>query len=218
VAAGRRRSNPEIIVKAPLLILASASPRRAQLIRQLPWDFQIVPSAAPEVEADYLSAGELAQINAYRKARAISKKHPDTVVVGVDTVVAVGEKTLGKPATLAEARDMLETLAGRTHQVITGVCLIHLRPHRQKVFTEQTAVTFRALTADQIRKYHSQVNPLDKAGGYAIQENGEAIVESISGSFSNVVGLPLERLQLELASFVRPPARSPVIARQAARL
>ena len=95
---------------------------------------------------------------------------------------------------------MLLALQGKTHQVVTGVCLIHLRLHHQKVFFEQTEVTFRALTAGQIRRYLAQVNPLDKAGGYGIQEKGDLLVESVSGSFSNVVGLPVERLQSELAA------------------
>ena len=96
---------------------------------------------------------------------------------------------------------MLARLQGRTHQVLTGVCLICWRARRQKVFCEQTEVTFRALTREQIRSYHGKVNPLDKAGAYGIQESGGELVESISGSFSNVVGLPLERLGAELEAF-----------------
>jgi len=184
----------------PTLILASASPRRAELLRQLEIEFQVAPSNAPEVEGPNLSAGEVAQINAYRKARTISKKFPDAVTLGVDTVVSLGSRLFGKPTTLAEAQRMLLALQGKTHQVVTGVCLIHLRLHHQKVFFEQTEVTFRALTAGQIRRYLAQVNPLDKAGGYGIQEKGDLLVESVSGSFSNVVGLPVERLQSELAA------------------
>jgi septum formation protein len=201
-------------MQTPMLILASASPRRAQLMRQLPWDFQVVPSTATEVVSDYLSAGELAQLNAYRKARVVSKKYPDATVAGVDTVVAVGARIFGKPKTLAQARQMLAFLQGQTHQVVTGVCLIHLRRHRQKVFAEQTEVTFRPLTLEQIRRYHNQVNPLDKAGAYGIQEKGEILVETISGSFTNVVGLPLERFEAELDDFLAPP---PVIRTAAAR-
>ncbi len=99
---------------------------------------------------------------------------------------------------------MLLTLEGKTHQVATGVCLIHLRAHRQKVFFEQTEVTFRPLTLAQIRHYHTQVNPLDKAGAYGIQEKGDVLVASISGSFSNVMGLPLERLEAAWAAFTAP--------------
>ena len=185
----------------PKLILASASPRRAELLRQLEIEFQVTPSNAPEVEGPNLSAGEVAQINAYRKARTISKKFPDAVTLGVDTVVSLGSRLFGKPATSADAQRMLLALQGTTHQVVTGVCLIHLRLHHQKVFFEQTEVTFRALTVEQIRGYLAQVNPLDKAGGYGIQEKGDLLVEAVSGSYSNVVGLPVERLQSELAAF-----------------
>jgi septum formation protein len=92
-------------------------------------------------------------------------------------------------------------LQGHTHQVVTGVCLIQLRGHHQKIFFEQTDVTFRKLSSEQILRYHAQVNPLDKAGAYGIQEKGDVLVESIAGSYSNVVGLPLERLETELAAF-----------------
>ena len=93
---------------------------------------------------------------------------------------------------------MLSHLQGRTHEVVTGVCLIHLRNHRQKAFAESTTVTFRNLHSEQIKRYLSKVNPLDKAGAYAIQEEGDALVKQINGSFSNVVGLPVERLKAEL--------------------
>ena len=114
-------------MKPPLLILASASPRRAELLRQLQPDFQVVPSEAEEVLDEQLSPLELCQLNAHRKARAVAKKIPDALVVGADTLVFLGGEILGKPANLAEAEQMLERLAGRTHQVVTGVSLIHLR-------------------------------------------------------------------------------------------
>ncbi len=183
------------------LILASASPRRAQLLRQLELDFQIVPADVVEVHHEHMTAGELCQINAYQKARVISKKFPDAVVMGVDTLVTLDGKVFGKPKNLTEARKMLKQLQAKTHQVMTGVCLIRLRGHQQKVFVERTNVTFRKLTPTVIDEYFSRMDPLDKAGGYAIQEHGEMIVAKISGSFSNVVGLPMERLQEELAEF-----------------
>jgi septum formation protein len=192
-------------METPTLILASASPRRSELLRQLRPHFEIIPSDAPEIHAENLSAGELAQVNAYRKSRLVSKKHPDAVVIGVDTLVSVGARIFGKPRTLDEACEMLVFLQGQTHQVSTGVCLIYLRHHRQKIFCEQTDVKFHPLTLPQIRSYHEQVNPLDKAGAYGIQEHGGALVESISGSFTNVVGLPLERLATELDAFVAKP-------------
>ena len=188
----------------PMLILASASPRRAELLRQLGLEFEVIPSQVEEVHSNDLSAGEVAQINAYRKARAISKKHPDAITLGVDTVVTFGGRIFGKPANLEEAEEMLLTMSGQLHQVVTGVCLIHLRAHRQRIFFEQTDVTFRPMTLAQIRHYHSQVTPLDKAGGYGIQEKGDVLVESLSGSFTNVIGLPLERLETELAAFGLP--------------
>ena len=98
---------------------------------------------------------------------------------------------------------MLEQLQGRTHQVVTGICLLHLRDHRQTVFAETTAVTFHPLNTVKIRRYLKIVNPLDKAGAYAIQEKGDLIVKKIAGSYTNVVGLPLERLAAELNSWAR---------------
>jgi septum formation protein len=196
-------------MNSPTLILASVSPRRAELLRQFEFEFLVVPSAAEEISSEDLSAGEVAQLNAYRKARVVSKRFPDAVTMGVDTVVSFGRSIFGKPANLAEAGRMVSALQGKTHQVVTGVCLIYLRGHRQKIFCEQTDVTFRRLTPAQIRHYHSEVDPLDKAGAYGIQEKSVVLVESISGSFSNVAGLPTERLQEELGAFgiLQPAAR-----------
>jgi septum formation protein len=188
-------------VKSRPLILASASPRRADLLRQCGVKFQIVPTGVREVAEPHLSAGETVRINAYRKARAAATQHPNAVVLGVDTVVALGATLLGKPATLGEAGQMLWTLQGNTHRVLTGVCLLCLRARRTRVFVEETAVTFHPLTREQIRRYHAQVNPLDKAGAYGIQEKGEMLVEAIFGSLSNVIGLPLARLTAELPAF-----------------
>jgi nucleoside triphosphate pyrophosphatase len=185
-------------VKLPPFILASASPRRAELLRQLELDFQIVPSDATEVMHEHLSPLEICQLNAHRKARAVAKKIPDSLVLGADTLVFLGRKIMGKPSNLNEARRMLTHLQGRTHQVVTGVCLMHLRAHQERIFAASTDVKFFPLKTGQIRDYLSRINPLDKAGAYAIQEHGEKIVAEISGSYSNVVGLPLEELKAEL--------------------
>jgi septum formation protein len=185
----------------PPLILASASPRRVELLRQLSFDFTVVPGDVPEIHHDQLTARELCQVNAYRKARATAKSFPDALVLAADTLVHLETALFGKPATLEEAYQMLERLQGRTHQVVTGVCLLHLRKHRQAVFAESTAVTFHPLDAVKIRRYLNQVNPLDKAGAYAIQEQGDMIVEKIVGSYTNVVGLPVERLTTELQAW-----------------
>jgi septum formation protein len=164
--------------------------------------FQTSPSEATEVQHDYLTAREVAQINAYRKARAVAKKHPDELVLAADTLVYLEEEIFGKPAGMQHAYTMLEQLQGRTHRVVTALCLMHLRERRQRLCTETTAVTFRPLEAPQIRQYLNRVNPLDKAGAYGIQEEGELLVESISGSYTNVMGLPVELLKKELEAWV----------------
>lgn len=190
-----------MLVKLPPLILASASPRRAELLRQLKLDFEVVPSDAKEVFDEYLSPLELCQLNAHRKARTVAKKIPDALVLGADTLVFLDRKIFGKPSDKAQAREMLLQLQGRTHQVVTGVSLIHLRSYAEKIFAVSTDVLFRPLAPGQIDEYLSTINPLDKAGAYAIQENGELVVSEISGSFSNVVGLPIEKVESELAAW-----------------
>jgi septum formation protein len=185
-------------VKLPPLILASASPRRAELLRQVSEEFQVIPSDAVEVVPEHLSPHEMCQLNAHRKARAVAKKIPDALVLGADTLVFLEREIFGKPRDAVDAHRMLKQLSGRTHQVITGVSLMHLRVHRERIFAVSTDVTFLSLDEPQISHYLSKINPLDKAGAYAIQEYGELIVAEISGSFSNVVGLPLEKLTDEL--------------------
>lgn len=190
-------------MKPPPIILASASPRRAELLSQIVPDFKVVPSRAHEFHDDQLTAWEMAQINAYRKARAVAKKFPDAVVLGADTLVYLDRETklFGKPTSRADAARMLGELQGRVHAVITGVCLLHLRGHRQSVFAEWTDVKFHPLTPTQIREYLALINPLDKAGAYAIQEHGERLVAEISGSYSNVVGLPVESVRETLSGW-----------------
>ncbi len=185
----------------PPLILASSSPRRLVLLRGLGVEFNIVPSDAEEVHIEQMTATEVSQLNAYRKAYAVAKKFPDALVLGADTLVYLGETLMGKPADQEDAYRMLKQLQGRTHEVVTGICLIHLRGHRQKIFAESTSVRFRPLSTEQIRDYLTRIDPLDKAGAYAIQDHGDKIVDDIRGSYSNVVGLPLERLRAELAAW-----------------
>jgi septum formation protein len=188
-------------VNLPPLILASASPRRAELLQFLKLKFRIIPSAATEVLDEQLSPFEVCQLNARRKARAVAKKNPDSLVLGADTLVFLDGEIMGKPASPADAERMLTRLQGRTHQVVTGISLIHLRAHRERIFAVGTEVMFHPLDAGQIRDYLAKVNPLDKAGAYAIQEHGDLIISEISGSYSNVVGLPVERLKGEIQSW-----------------
>ena len=184
--------------KLPMLILASASPRRSELLREMGVPFTVVRAEVPEVAPEHLSPVETAEINAYRKARATAKHHPDSLVLGADTVVSLGTELFAKPVDMADAERMLARLQGRTHLVITGVCLLQLRPYRQRLFAASTSVTFRKLHIGQIRRYLALIHPFDKAGSYAIQEEGDLIVQGFKGSFSNVVGLPIERLREEL--------------------
>jgi len=185
----------------PHLVLASASPRRNELLRQLGVAFQIVPGEVEEIVSRSMRPEDICRINAYRKARVTAKHFPDAVVLGADTLVCLGQNIFGKPADLNEAFQMLSLLQGQTHEVVTGVCLLHLREHRQRAFTVSTIVRFRPLRTSEIRRYFELVNPLDKAGAYAIQEQGEMLVDAVEGSLSNVIGLPLERLAEELAGW-----------------
>jgi septum formation protein len=188
----------------PPLILASASPRRSQLLKQLELDFEVVPTATLELHQEHLSPVEIAQLNAHRKARSVAKKNPDVIVIGADTIVALKNRIFGKPRTREEAVEMLLALQGKVHTVVTGVSLIHLRTYQERLFAETTRVHFKRLTREQVEAYLSRINPLDKAGGYAIQEHGEMIIQKIAGSRTNVIGLPLERLKSELERLAQP--------------
>ncbi len=190
-------------MKIPPVILASASPRRVELLRQIIPKFEVMPSDASEIHDEQLTAAEMAQVNAYRKARVVAKRFPDALVLGADTLVYLDRETklFGKPRDRTDAARMLSELQGKTHAVITGVCLLHLRSHRQMIFSDWTDVTFQPLITAQIQEYLALMNPLDKAGAYAIQEHGERIVAGISGSYTNVVGLPVERLSEKLKSW-----------------
>jgi septum formation protein len=190
-------------VRLPPLILASASPRRADLLKLLKIKFRILPGEADEVAHEHLSPLEICQLNAHRKARVVAKKIPDALVLAADTLVFLDGEILGKPRNLADARWMLAKLQGRMHQVVTGVCLMHLRAHRERIFAVSTDVLFHPLNDRQIRDYLGKINPLDMAGAYAIQDSGELIISEVSGSYSNVVGLPVERLREELESWNR---------------
>ena len=185
----------------PPLILASGSPRRVELLKQLGLEFRVEVSQVNELDCEHLSPHEICRVNAYRKARAVSKRFPDHLVLGADTEVALDHQVFGKPANFAEAVAMMRRLQGRAHEVVTGVCLIHLREHRQETFAVNTTVRFRPLDDAKIESYLRSINPLDKAGAYAIQEQGDQIVERISGPFSNVVGLPVEELRTHLTAW-----------------
>ncbi len=180
------------------IILASASPRRTELLKSLGLSFEVIPSDAVEHNSHPASPRDLALHNAQLKARDIAARHPDALVIGADTIVVLGDTIFGKPRNLKEGRRMLRQLSGRSHTVITGVCLAH--GGDETSFADETDVRFRPLSAAEIEAYLAAVNILDKAGAYAIQE-GPPVVAAIEGSYSNVVGLPLERLAGALRGF-----------------
>jgi septum formation protein len=181
------------------IILASQSPRRQELLRQMGVRFRVVTAAVAEVHGHGRAARAICKRNALAKAAAVAQKFPKQTVLGADTLVHLGDELLGKPASLAEARRMLGRLSGRTHHVTTACALVC--GGRQKVFSVTTRVTFRELSRAQISAYLRAVPVLDKAGAYAVQLKGERIVEALHGSFTNVVGLPMERLRSELAAW-----------------
>jgi len=175
------------------LVLASASPRRRALLEQVGWVFEVVPAAeaeGPPREGE--CPIEYARRSAEAKAVAVSLTAPDAIVLGADTVVAVGDVVLGKPADDAEARRMLAALAGRGHWVHTGVSAARAG----EVLGSEVASTevfFRDLSPEEIAAYVATGEPLDKAGAYGIQGLGALLVDRIHGCYSNVVGLPLSR-------------------------
>jgi septum formation protein len=183
------------------LILASASPRRRELLQSLVAEFKIIPSHAPELHDEVIGAVRLCETNAALKAEDIAAHNRESVVIGADTLVTLNGRIFGKPKNLHQAMEMLGLLAGHTHEVVTGVCLVHFQAGRREVFSETTSVTFRPLSRETISTYLSRVSVLDKAGAYAIQEHGEMLIERISGSRTNVIGLPLEKLESALRNW-----------------
>lgn len=172
------------------LILASASPRRRELLGEIA-EFSLQPSLFEE-KAEGLSARDTAEYFAEGKAKEVFSRFPDCFVLGADTVVAFEGKILGKPKDKEEARKTLRLLSGRTHSVYTGVCLIG--KGFCKVLSVETLVTFHELGEEMIEKYVESGLPLDKAGSYGIQD-GYPLVKSYEGSYTNVVGLPQEEVR-----------------------
>lgn len=180
------------------VILASASPRRISLFKLLHIPFEVIPVTVKELESKELTAREIAITNAIIKAMIASDQAPSNTVIGADTVVEIDGQSLGKPADLEHAQQLLKLLSGKIHSVITGVCLWCKHKAKIHVFFETTFVKFKPLPDYVIKTYLELVNVLDKAGAYAIQEHPELIIDEINGSWSNVVGLPIERVAIEL--------------------
>ena len=181
------------------LYLASGSPRRRKLLAEAGWQFRVETAGVEEVE-DGLAPAELVRTNAGLKAEAVAAQHPQALVLGSDTTVALANTILNKPSGPREARQMLQRLAGRTHQVHTAVRLLHLNGGLDEELAACNRVTFKPLNADTIERYLSKVHTLDKAGGYAIQEQGDHIIESYEEPLSSIIGLPIEAVTEKLVA------------------
>jgi septum formation protein len=185
----------------PRFVLASASPRRRQLLKKAGYDFEVISPPDDEVSHDCLTIRELTVWNATRKALRIAQRLPDAVVLAADTLVTIDGRVLGKPIDLEDAVRILRLLSGRAHEVWTAVCIRHAALGKSHGFHEISRVHFRQLSDRAIRQYLAKVNPLDKAGAYAAQGHGTEIIERIEGSYSNVVGLPMEATTRALRAF-----------------
>ena len=185
--------NHELSTMNNKIILASKSPRRQELLRLMDLDFRIVLKDVDESYPDGLSPEEIAVYIAKKKAEAFDEIVTDEVVLTADTIVSIGDKILGKPDNEEHAVEMLNLLSGSTHQVITGVCLFYKQEYHS--FFDVSDVTFRHMSDEEIRHYVSKYKPMDKAGSYGIQEwVGVTGIVKINGSYTNVVGLPTEKL------------------------
>ena len=179
------------------IILASASPRRKELMQKHGFNFAIEPSGAAEGDSPE-DCVKTAIANAKLKALDISKKHPNSVVLGADTIVVLDGKLFGKPKDLRGAKEMLNTLQGRTHSVFTAIAIVLKSENILEAAAAESRVSFKKMDLKGIENYLQKVNVLDKAGAYAAQEFGELIIEKIDGDFENVMGLPCDLLKNEL--------------------
>ena len=183
-----------------MLILASRSPRRKELLSLITEDFTVIPSIGEERADKTLPAGEYVRVLAEHKAEEIWSSHTDDTVIGADTVVVIDGNVLGKPKDEDDAKRMLRLLSGREHSVFTGACIIS--GNKKLSFSEETKVRFFELSDDEINAYIDTGEPFDKAGAYGIQEKGALIVSGITGDYYNVMGLPVGRLARELKNTV----------------
>ncbi len=182
------------------IVLASASPRRKELLNQVGLNPVIEPSGIEEIITTTIPKEAVIELS-LQKAEDVAKKQlPGTVVIGADTVVAAGGKILGKPKTHEEAFEMIDSFQGKTHNVFTGVTLILCGENKMTVrsFAEQTDVHVYPMTQEEIRSYAEEEEPMDKAGAYGIQGRFAAFIKGIDGDYSNVVGLPVGRVYQEL--------------------
>jgi septum formation protein len=176
------------------------------LLEEAGYAFEVISPRVEEISHDWLTVRELTVGNAARKASCVAQTLPAAVVLGADTLVSIDGQVLGKPADLEDAAQILRRLSGKTHEVWTGVCICHWATRKSRSFCAISRVEFHDLTDRAIKSYLAKVNPLDKAGAYAAQGHGKEIIKRIDGSYSNVVGLPMERTLPALAEFGITPA------------
>lgn len=181
------------------LVLASRSPRRSQLLERLQIPFSVHPSETEEVIPPGTAPADAVRLLARQKAEAVAPSYPEALTLGADTIVVLDGTVLGKPNDDDDAAAMLERLSGRSHTVLTGIALVHMATSRTVEAYESTEVTFAPLRSLEIERYVRTGSPLDKAGGYGIQDDaGALLVEGVRGDYYNVVGLPLHRLYCTL--------------------
>jgi len=181
------------------IILASQSPRRKILLEKMNIPFRIVPSRIAELPPLGERPGAYSARMAMEKALEVAESHPDHLIIGADTVVSINDTILGKPASTNEAVMMLSRLSGQWHEVWTGICLYHKKSNSQEIKAVCSHVHFRPLSVEEITRYVETGEPMDKAGAYAIQGKGKALVRELKGSYHNVIGLPT----LELAKMLQ---------------
>jgi len=186
------------------VILASKSPRRIELLKEVIADFEVIPSSGEEIFHPDLTPRENAITVACAKAQAVAKDHPNHFIIGADTIVVLNDEIIGKPKDTDDARNILKRLSGKRHQVITGVVVVHSTLLKDAGVSE---VNIRILNDDEIARYVATGEPMDKAGAYAIQGKGAFMVDSYSGSYSNIVGLPLNIIKTLLKQAGVPLSR-----------
>jgi len=176
-------------------VLASASPRRVQLLNKIIKKFKVIPSRVKESEISAKTPEAFAVKAAIAKAEDIALKHRNAIVIGADTIVVLGKKILGKPKSKKEAIAMLESLAGKTHKVITGIAIVDSETFEKYADYEITKVKMKKVADKEIIDYVKSGKPMDKAGSYGIQEIEEIFIDKIEGDYNNVVGLPVGKLK-----------------------
>ena len=175
------------------IVLASSSPRRRDLLQEAGFEIIIRPAYVDELTGG-LAPRDLVVANAERKALHVATDHRGDLILGADTVVVLDGEILGKPRDKSHASEMLGRLSGRVHEVLTGVCLVRGGTRKVCLFVESTCVAFRSLDEAMIQAYLADIDPLDKAGAYAAQDDRGRLIERIEGSLENVIGLPVTRV------------------------